>query len=141
MFLDRAHQASRYYGTLLKDIKGGIFVDGHAPLAYYVSAYTLFRVEYFLRRKQIDSKYRPFKYHLLGVIRMQAGGFDMPAMSSNLFAKYCEQLKMHLWDEQKCIKSVTAACSILDEILAGDYNRDRAKDRTIQPRAKGIISA
>jgi hypothetical protein len=29
MFLDRAHQASRYYGTLLKDVENRIFADNH----------------------------------------------------------------------------------------------------------------
>jgi hypothetical protein len=74
MFLDRAHQASRYYGTLLKDIENKIFIDGHPPIAYYLSTYALFRIEALLRKKQLDRKYRPFKYHLLGILRMKVAG-------------------------------------------------------------------
>lgn len=140
MFLNRAHQASRYYGTLLKDGQANIFVDGHFPLPYYLSAYALYRIESLLRRRQIDSKYRPFKYHLLGFIRMEVAGVSMPSMNANQFEKFCEPLKVVLWDETKYPDAVTRACKLLDTILAGDYNRDLAKDSSIQSRARAILT-
>jgi len=66
MFLGLPHQASRYYGTLLQSVKTTIFVPSHPMIAYYVSALALFRFESLVRKKVIDPKYRPFKYHLLG---------------------------------------------------------------------------
>ena len=36
MFLDLPHQASRYYGTLLKSIESKIFVPGH-PLVHSIT--------------------------------------------------------------------------------------------------------
>jgi hypothetical protein len=80
MFLNRPHQASRYYGTLLKDIESSIFREGHPPIAYYAGAYALFRIESFMRRHLIDGRYRVFKYHLLGIVRMLAMGSDAPQM-------------------------------------------------------------
>lgn len=139
MFLNRAHQSSRYYGSLLKDVENSIFVEGHSPVAYYVSAFALFRIESFLRRLQIDNKYRPFKYHLLGILRMLVAGTSMPAMTANKFEKYCECFRVVLWDDAKCLDGVQRACKILDAVLEGDYNRDKAKDSAIQARAEAII--
>jgi hypothetical protein len=141
MFLDRAHQASRYYGTLLKDVENRIFVNGHFPIAYYVSAYALFRIESFLRKKQIDGKYRAFKYHLLGILRMQIAGTSIPQMTSNQFEKYCEKVQNELWDEAKITSAINQACQVLDRVLNGNYDRDKAKDSTIQDQAKTIIQA
>lgn len=139
MFLDRAHQASRYYGTLLKDFENRIFVNGHFPIAYYVSAYALFRIESLLRKKQLDGKYRPFKYHLLGILRMQIAGTFMPQMTSNQFEKYCEKVRNDLWDEEKLILAISQVCQVLDKVLLGNYDRDKAKDSTIQEQARIVI--
>jgi hypothetical protein len=140
MFLNRAHQASRYYGSLLKDIESTIFVEGHFPIAYYVSSFALFRVESFLRRGMIDNKYRPFKYHLLGILRMAVAGSAMHAMNANKFEKYCETIRDVLWDDSKCIDAIQRSCAVLDQVLGGAYGRDKAKDSTIQTQAIAIIT-
>lgn len=131
MFLGVPHQASRYYGTLLKSIESKIFVPGHPPVAYYASALALYRFEAFLRKTQIDAKYRPFKYHLLAIARMQIAGNEMPTMSSNKFEKYCEVIVGVLRDEKKCLASFGDATKILDSVLGGNYERDKAKDTTL----------
>jgi AIPR protein len=139
MFLDRAHQASRYYGTLLKDVENRIFVNGHFPISYYVSAYALFRIESLLRKRQLDNKYRAFKYHLLGIMRMQIAGTAIPQMTSNQFEKYCDKIRNELWDEAKLTSAINQACRVLDDTLLGNYDRDKAKDSAIQSQAKVII--
>lgn len=140
MFLNRAHQASRYYGSLLKDIEGSaIFVEGHFPIAYYVSSFALFRVESLLRKGMIENKYRPFKYHLLGILRMTVAGLAMPNMTTNKFEKYCETVRDVLWDDSRCLAAVQRSCSLLDGVLHGDYGRDKAKESSIQTQAAGIV--
>ena len=141
MFLNRAHQASRYYGSLLKDIENTIFVEGHFPIAYYVSSFALFRVESFLRRGLIENKYRPFKYHLLGILRMAVAGSAMHQMTANKFEKYCETIRDVLWDDSKCLAAIQQSCIVLDQVLNGTYDRDKAKESTIQAQAKVIIDA
>lgn len=131
MFLGLPHQASRYYGTLLASIESKIFVPGHPPIAYYASALALYRFEAFLRKKSIDVKYRPFKYHLLAIARMQIAGVAMPVMSSNKFEKYCQQIVDVLKDEKKCLSSFKNATKVLDTVLAGNYERDKAKDASL----------
>lgn len=131
VFLGLPHQASRYYGTLLKGIESQIFVPGHPAIAYYASALALYRFEALVRRSQIPSKYRPFKYHLIAIVRMQIAGVWMPVMTSNKFEKYCESIVEVLKDEKKCFDSFRAAILVLDNVLAGNYARDRAKDASI----------
>lgn len=131
MFLSLPHQASRYYGTLLKSIESNIFVNGHPLAAYYASALALYRLEALIRRKSVESKYRPFKYHLLALVRVAIGGKSMDAMTSNKFQKYCESLVVALKDEKKCVAWYSSAIAALDTSLCGDYSRDRAKDSSL----------
>ena len=89
MFLGLPHQASRYYGTLLSSIESKIFAPDHHPVAYYASSLALFRLESLIRRKGVDVKYRPFKYHLLSIVRTVLGGEQPSHLHSNKFEKYC----------------------------------------------------
>jgi hypothetical protein len=139
MFLGLPHQASRYYGTLLKSIESKIFVSGHPLSAYYASALALYRLEGFLRKKTIDASYRPFKYHLLAIVRIVIGGKNIPSMTSNKFAKYCGALVEKLKDEKKCLSCYKSAIAALDTVLAGDYSRDRAKDATLVSAAEAEL--
>lgn len=140
MFLGLAHQASRYYGTLLKSIETKIFVANHPPVAYYASALALYRFEYLVRKKAIDAKYRPFKYHLLAIFRMRFGGSSMPSMSSNKFERYCEDLVRALQDEKKYSKLFDGAIETLDQVLGGQYARDNAKDVSVLSAAEKLCA-
>lgn len=138
MFLGLAHQASRYYGTLLKSIETKIFVTSHPPVAYYVSALALYRFEYLIRKKAIDARFRPFKYHVLAIFRMQVGGRSMPPMSSNKFEKYCQDLVRVLQEEKKYSLLFEDALRVLDKILGGQYERDKAKDVSLLSAAEDL---
>lgn len=131
VLLGLPHQASRYYGTLQSNIESKIFVPGHPAVAYYASALALYRFEALVRRKQIPSKYRPFKYHLIAIVRMQIAGASMPAMTANKFEKYCDSVVAVLKDDKKCVTSFQSAISIINQVLADDFSRDRAKDASL----------
>lgn len=70
---------------------------------------------------------------------MKVAGTVAPHMISNQFERYCETLKYELWDEGKVALRIIEVCQILDLILDGNYDRDRAKDSTLQNQAKVII--
>jgi hypothetical protein len=72
---------------------------------------------------------------------MQIAGAVIPQMTSNHFEKYCEKVRDELWDEAKLTSATNQACQMLDEVLLGNYDRDKAKDSTIQDQAKTIIQA
>jgi hypothetical protein len=141
MFLALPHQASRYYGTLLKSIESRIFVPEHPPVAYYASAFALYRIESLIRRKAADVKYRPFKYHLLPLARLLIAGPQVDAMNSNKFQKYCENIVVVLQDEKQFLSIFSKAASLLDSVLEGDYGRDKAKDASLIPAAEAILAA
>lgn len=139
MFLGLPHQASRYYGTLLKSIESKIFAPDHAPVAYYASALALYRFESLTRRKAVDPKYRPFKYHLLPIARNLCVGPAVHPMNSNKFEKYCEGIVAVLQDEKAYAALFIEACSLLDKALAGNYARDKAKDATLLGISEALV--
>lgn len=141
MFLGLPHQASRYYGTLLNSIESKIFVPGHLPVAYYASALGLYRFESLSRKKTVDSRYRPFKYHLLPIARVLAVGANMPPMNSHQFEKYCGKIVTILQSEKQSLAVFSEAARLLDSALAGDYGRDKAKDASLFTNAANLLKA
>lgn len=140
MFLGLPHQASRYYGTLLKSIETKIFVPDHHPVAYYCSALALFRLESLTRRKALDPTLRPFKYHLLPVARLLLVGETSHPMNSNKFERYCESLVTTLRDEKACSGAFDKAAEILSKVLEGNMARDRAKDTSLFAAAEALCA-
>lgn len=138
MFLGLPHQASRYYGTLLQSIESKIFIAGHPLVSYYASALALYRFESFIRRKSLNYEYRPFRWHLLAIARMQIAGKTMPPMNSNKFEKYCDALVVILQDEKKCLVAFKKAIKILDTALADDLTRDNAKDASLLAKCEKL---
>jgi hypothetical protein len=65
----------------------------------------------------------------------------MPVMTSNQFQRYCETVQAQLWDETRLISAINQSCQTLDTVLGSDYDRDKAKDSTIQDRARAIIQS
>ncbi|HMN12010.1 MAG: AIPR family protein [Thiobacillus sp.] len=141
MFLGLPHQASRYYGTLLNSIESKIFIPDHLPVAYYASALGLYRFESLSRRKAVDAKYRPFKYHLLPIARILMAGNDMPPMNSHKFEKYCGKIVAVLQDEKESLAVFSEAAKLIDYVLGGDYGRDKAKDASLFSNAALLIKA
>jgi hypothetical protein len=127
MFLNEPHLAGRYYGTLLTTVKDDIFSKNHKPIAYYVSAYANHKLDSLLRKKQIDEKYRPFKYIMLMALRLKLGGITMPNMTSKDFEKYCHEIQSVIWDNTAVLQSFIEVCTLLDQVLNGDYDRAIAK--------------
>lgn len=128
MFLNEPHRASRFYGTLLGSVRNKIFINGHDFIGYYVSAFANYRLDYLLRRKLIDNRYRPFRYHMLMILRLKFAGNDMPEMKSNKFKRYCEPIQKILWDTQLSIDAFNEAIDIIDESFPGDYDSDITKN-------------
>ena len=132
MFLSQAHIASRYYGNLLKTVEHNIFVSTHPPAAYYLSTLALFRFEALVRKKVIDQKYRPFKYHLIFAIRLHLQDSAMPDIGTNKFERYCNTLIQKLQDDAKCTSAIIECCHVLGNVLGDNLsNRDTAKDASI----------
>jgi hypothetical protein len=72
---------------------------------------------------------------------MQAAGIDMVPMTANRFERYCQPLQDVLWDNSRSLLAVQNACRILDLVISGKYDRDTARNSTIQSRASDLIRA
>ncbi|MEA5536694.1 AIPR family protein [Crocosphaera sp. XPORK-15E] len=131
MFLEQAHNAGRYRTNLLKEIQSKIFQSSHHPIGYYVSCYGLFQLNSLFRKNKIDSKYKPFKYHLLNIFRIQVSGFNKPDLTANQFVKYCEKMEKNLTNEESCVEAFIKSTDIIDQVIndkyEGEYDRAIAK--------------
>jgi hypothetical protein len=72
---------------------------------------------------------------------MAVAGSAMHAMTANKFEKYCETIRDILWDDSGCLAAIQQSCQVLDQVLGGTYDRDKAKESTIQTQAITIITA
>jgi AIPR protein len=139
MFLEQAHNAGRYHANLQDETRQNIFLSDHHPIGYYVSAYAKFRLDALFRKKQIDAKYSPFKYHMLNILRIQVSGKDMPSIISNKFIKYCEIMEITLSEDNKCKEAFLNTTAIIDSHVNGNYDRAVAKTVTFSRSIKNSL--
>lgn len=127
MFFDKPHLASRYYGRLLKD-NTGIFDSNHAPIVYYTAAFTLYKVEFLIRNKQIDQKFNRYRYHLLMVIKYLAlEGKKCPPLNSHDVERLCEKILRIVNDSNDLQKIVLNATEIISQNISDLASPEEAK--------------
>ena len=83
MFLNEPHSHPRHYGELLKLYRERLFADDHRPAPYYASGVALLIIERLFSAGVIDRSLRSYKHHLLMLVRMLIGGYDVPKLNSN----------------------------------------------------------
>ena len=88
MFLNEPHSHPRYYGELLKSYEDRLFVEDHRPAPYYASGVSLLEIEKQLASGQIDRSLRPYKHHLLMLVRMLMGGYKIPPLNGRHITEY-----------------------------------------------------
>ncbi|HWP55044.1 MAG TPA: AIPR family protein, partial [Pyrinomonadaceae bacterium] len=82
MFLNEPHRATRNYAALRDKVGDTIFAEGHRMEPYYVAAFTLYKLEYLFRSKQLDPKYKPARFHILLATRLLAADEQVPRSNS-----------------------------------------------------------
>lgn len=119
MFLDQAHKG--HYGRALATSVGTkIFGKDHQLEPYYVSDYAYYKLESFFRRRVLDPKYKPARYHLLLLARLISSKGALPATRANEMKRYCEDvLGEFYWDDSKALSLFQQAASVLDRALRG----------------------
>lgn len=69
-YFDKPHLATRYFGTIFKELEDKLFHKDHKCLdAYYFAACALYNLNCLFSMNQLDSKYQKIKYHLLMMAR------------------------------------------------------------------------
>jgi hypothetical protein len=140
MFLNLPHRAGRHYKSLLEQNKKDIFISTHSPYPYYVSAFTSYKLTSSFRNNSLDSKFRPAKYHILMIVRLLAGGADMPAMSANKMEKYCKKVLDVLYDNNQCINLFNQAADVIDAVTGGNFDRDSIRSPQVTQKIEKHIT-
>lgn len=137
MFLDKPHLASRYYGRLLKDSQD-IFNNDHRPIAYYISAYTLYKVEYLIRNKQIDQRYNRYRYHILMLIKyLTLEGKPQLPLNSHKMEELCQKIQTVITNPDELSKHIDKASQIIAAEVKDLSDSENTKTATITERLKG----
>lgn len=121
MFLNEAHRAARYYGSLKEDVGSKIFNPEHKLDPYYTAAFAYYKLEFFFRSGAIPVSYKPARYHLLMAFRHLAAGKEMFALTANKIVGYSNIINEELWDDTKAIGLFRAACEAVDSALGGSF--------------------
>ncbi|MEK3790387.1 AIPR family protein [Paenibacillus sp. FSL R7-0204] len=116
MFLDKPHLASRFYGQLLEELRDVAFLEDHELLPYYTSSYALYKLEFYFRNKNLDSKYRKFKYHILMMLKNYTNNEKVPPFNSKKVNKLSEEINKILYNSNllDIFKELT---SIIEEVV------------------------
>ena len=141
MFLDKPHLASRYYGRLLKD-SNDMFNSDHCPIAYYVSAYALYKIEYLIRNKQIDQQYNRYRFHILMLIKYLAlKGKPQPPLNSHKMEQLCQEIQTILNNPNMLSQYIERACRIIERTVNDLADSENAKTATITEKLKMAASS
>ena len=127
MFLSEPHATTRSYGALADRVGKDIFVDGHKLQPYYISAYTLWRLEYLFRNGRLAAEYKPARFHILLAARLLANEDQLPKMNAREMEKYCEKLQVTLWDLLQLDKLLLRAAKIVSKVADGNFDRDNIR--------------
>lgn len=105
MFLELPHIVYGYYGTIMRNNGDSIFISGHSLYPYYISSFTLFKLEQLFKSGLFDKKYRKAKYHILMLFRRFCNPDQVPQFNSvRKIERYCITINDILKDEQKTIE-------------------------------------
>lgn len=136
MFLDEAHRTTRNYASLKAKVGKDIFGRNHKMEPYYTAAFALYKLENMFRAKDLDSKYKPARFHILLASRLLAAPETMPYMNSREMEKYCKQIMEILWDPFKCYDLLIRAATMVERTAAGNFDRDNIRT---EPFTKKVV--
>lgn len=104
MFMGEPHSVHRYYGEILKAYRQKVFQPEHILFAYYVSAWTLHKIENSIREGEVKGRFRKYRYHFLFMIqiyiRKNLKMKELPRMNSNAMDRFCKKIYDVVSDSQ-----------------------------------------
>ena len=92
MFLDIPHIAYMYPTQVLEQRRKELFQAEHREHAYYTAAHALYRLELSLGNKYVPSKYQPYKWHMLMLVKYLTAGSDTPRLESPKIESYSAKI-------------------------------------------------
>jgi hypothetical protein len=132
MFLDQPHKASRFYGTLVKEIGNKIFKNDHQLISYYTSSYAYYKLEYFFRNRMIDSDYRKLKYHMLMMLKYIINDEERPPrFNSHAIKNYCNKITSLLYDQDKAYNYFLYTKEAIDNVVDDLSDTEMTKRKSL----------
>ena len=116
MFLNEPHSTHRYYGELLSSYRNRLFSDAHSPAPYYASGVTLATLERFFYDNKFPRAWRPYKFQLFMVYRLQNEPMDLPVLNSKAIDTYCEKLLNRLDDPKQAEADIRRAGELVKSV-------------------------
>ncbi len=134
MFLNEPHSTHRYYGELLKANDYRVFREDHSLYPYYTSSFALILLEDFFRDNELSPKFKKFKYHMLLLFRLKAGGKKLPPFNSKDMDTYSKKVIDVLWKRNDALKVFEETTQHISKVLKSFdmYNITRLKKYTSQ---------
>jgi hypothetical protein len=129
MFLEEPHRG-HYPRSMGPNVGRTLFGRDHLPEPYYLSAYALFRLEYFFRNGSLDKKYKPARYHLLMGARHVLNPQPIPSATANEMKRFCRKLSPDIHDDRKLLAAFQKAVGIVDA-TCGTRVLDRKLTKTL----------
>jgi hypothetical protein len=128
------HRTTRSYRTLLNMLGTSIFGPTDQMEPYYIAASALYRLEYYYRNQNLESRYRPARYHILYAARVLLTADDPPRAESRNATKYANTLLESVWDTSRSETIFQAAARAVDEAAEGDFHRDSIRTQAFTER-------
>ena len=127
MFLGEPHLVSRFYGKIIKYLGEKIFLREHKLIAYYTAALAYFRLEQQFRSRNLDSKYKKCRYHLLMLLPYVVKNIPVPLLNSHKIEDYCKDILKELETTEKSIALFNRITKAIDGSGIDIDNRDLFK--------------
>jgi AIPR protein len=124
MFMEEPHRTTRSYRAILERVGKSIFAETDRLEPYYVSALALYRLEFFFRNQQLDSKLKPARFQLLLAFRLLSSSAPLSRMNSNEMGRYCDELMKILWDQNRSLKLFQAAADAVEVVSGNKLDSD-----------------
>jgi len=115
MFLQQPHLASGYFSKVYTTNKEKMFIEGDKYNSYYISSFSMYRLNSLLNAKVLAKKYRVAKYHLIMIFLMLIDK-DIPRMNSRGMETYCNKVKKVLLDDKETIRYFKNSINILNSV-------------------------
>lgn len=136
MFLGEPQSTHRYYGEILEANSKRMFREDDILQQYCISAIYLSCVEKWLKEHHKE-KYKPFKYHIVLLMRCLVDNTRLPRANSNNMNKLCKKLYNALKDAEvfqdtisKAIQAIDQTCYNMKERIHEPKNYPRSRDFT-----------
>lgn len=120
MYLAEPHSTHRYYGELLNAYRKSIFQDDHDPQPYHCCSFAMFLIEREFRQGRLPFSLRPYRYHLLYLLRLYVSPTEAPSLQVNnkKTREFAERLHALLNDSTRFQSALAIARKAVESVLA-----------------------